>query len=338
MGDMPEIKAIICGCVHRETIVNLAGQVFPDQIGGSLIYAASGFRFWSENPGLVARISQDTPDELINQLKHWGMNTDGLQKNDFIHEMRAFYSVLSQDEYDTENPTKYFINLINPFPKHLLGYSGIPFSGENRKKTSPITLLPEHIPPAYVNCESALLCSVDYLSLSMLPPFLRMNGIKNLVLKPSTASMNSSFWNEIPVLVRGSNGMICTKKEALDLFLGKNENLLEIIETLASFGLDFVIITKGEDGQHLYDRSTRSHWIIPAYPTRVLDCIHASDSFAGGFLAGFLKYYDPLMAVFYGNITASLKLEGSGAFYLLNSMPELANARLNVLKEKAKKL
>jgi sugar/nucleoside kinase (ribokinase family) len=262
------------------------------------------------------------------------MNADGVYKNNFNHEMRAFYKILSQDNYDTENPIKYFSILEDPFPRHLLGYSGIPFSSEKRNKSSPITLQTEFIPTSYADCTSALLCSVDFLSISMLPPYLRMNGIKNLLLKPSSGSMNSNFWNEIPVLVRGSTGLICTKKEALNLFLGKSENLMEIIESLAGFGLEFVIITCGKDGQYIYNRSDRTHWEVPAYPIKVLDCIHASDTFAGGFLAGFLKYYDPLMAAMYGNIAASIKLEGNGAFYLLDALPELAIARLDILKER----
>jgi hypothetical protein len=37
--------------------------------------------------------------------------------------------------------------------------------------------------------------------------------------------------------------------------------------------------------------------------------------------------------VLYGNISASLKLEGSGAFYPMDVIPGLAEARLNVLRE-----
>jgi len=37
--------------------------------------------------------------------------------------------------------------------------------------------------------------------------------------------------------------------------------------------------------------------------------------------------------VLHGNVSASLKLEGSGAFYPLDVMPGLAEARLNALRE-----
>jgi hypothetical protein len=39
-----------------------------------------------------------------------------------------------------------------------------------------------------------------------------------------------------------------------------------------------------------------------------------------------------LEGVLYGNISASLKLEGCGAFYPLDVLPGLAEARLSALK------
>ena len=50
-------------------------------------------------------------------------------------------------------------------------------------------------------------------------------------------------------------------------------------------------------------------------------------------MAGYCKNYDPLEGVLYGNISASLKLEGSGPFYPMDVLPGLAEARLNVLKD-----
>jgi len=64
----------------------------------------------------------------------------------------------------------------------------------------------------------------------------------------------------------------------------------------------------------------------------------AGDSFCGGFLAGYKKTYDPLQAALYGNVSASLKIEGSGAFYPLDVLPGLAEARLNALKDLVRKV
>jgi len=72
---------------------------------------------------------------------------------------------------------------------------------------------------------------------------------------------------------------------------------------------------------------------VPAYPSRMADPTGAGDAFCGGFLAGYQKTFDPLQAALYGNVSASLKVEGSGAFYPLDILPGLAEARLSALKE-----
>jgi sugar/nucleoside kinase (ribokinase family) len=332
MKETVEPKAIIGGVIHRESIINSKNQIFVNKPGGSLSYAAAAFRLWFDKPGLLARVSQDLSEEFITQYSSRNMVTDGIFRNSIPHEMRAFYKVFDGDKYDTENPIRYFAGLEKPLPNFLLGYTGLPYIKESKSATSPITLQPEHIPADYFQCSTALLCSNDFLSLSMLPPFLRMNGIKNLIIKPSKATMVPGNWNEIPALIRGNTGLICTKQEAINLFLGKSDQLIEIIERIASFGLEFVVITCGRDGQNLFMRSGQKHWHIPAYPVEVVDCIHAVDAFAGGFLAGFLKYYDPFMATIYGNIAASIKLEGSGSFYILDALPEFVESRLEVLQ------
>jgi pfkB family carbohydrate kinase len=329
------IETIIIGDIQRETIINLAGNISIDQSGGSLIYSSIAYRFWTVGPGLVARIGENTPEVFLSQLENIGMNIKGIHRISSPYESRAFYAMLDEDKFDTENPVGYFGRLKQPFPKILLGYSGLPFQKEIRNQSSPLTLFPEDVPESYWSASMALLGPVDYLSLNMLAPHLRNNSIKTLVIKPSSGTMNPSFWYEFPALVRGCTGLICTQKGALDLFLGKSENLWEIAETIATFGLEFVIITCGAKGQLVYDRLNHSHWQIPAYSIKVIDTVHASDTFAGGFMAGFQKNFDPLKASFYGNIACSIKLEGNGAFYLLDALPGLANARLEVIKEKA---
>ena len=63
----------------------------------------------------------------------------------------------------------------------------------------------------------------------------------------------------------------------------------------------------------VYDVKGKHKWEVPAYSARMTDPTGAGDSFCGGFLAGYKKTYDPLQAALYGNVSASLKIEGSGA-------------------------
>jgi ribokinase len=88
------------------------------------------------------------------------------------------------------------------------------------------------------------------------------------------------------------------------------------------------VVKRASLGQLVYDAANKKRWEIPAYPARVVDPTGAGDAFCGGFSAGYLLTYDPLRAALHGNVSASLAVEGSGAFYALDSLPGLAQARL----------
>ena len=104
-------------------------------------------------------------------------------------------------------------------------------------------------------------------------------------------------------------------------------------EVLGGYGCELVVIKRGAQGQWLYDAMGKHRWEIPAYSSRMADPTGAGDAFCGGFLAGYRETYDPLEAALHGNVSASLKVEGSGAFYPLDVMPGLAQARLEVLRD-----
>jgi sugar/nucleoside kinase (ribokinase family) len=123
----------------------------------------------------------------------------------------------------------------------------------------------------------------------------------------------------------------------LSLFQGRSTDLWEMAETLAGYGCEIIVIKRRSNGQYLYDHSSHTRWIIPAYPSRLVDPTGAGDAFCGGFLAGYRNTYSPLQAALFGNISASLTIEGPGPFYALDSLPALAQARLEALQMSVRK-
>jgi sugar/nucleoside kinase (ribokinase family) len=145
--------------------------------------------------------------------------------------------------------------------------------------------------------------------------------------------MNSTFWDEIPRIIGGITAFITTEEKIRNLFAGRSNDLWEMAEALAIYGSEIVIINRETNGFYLFDSASHSRWEIPAYPVDFTDPNGGNDAFCGGFLAGFRQSYIPLKAALLGSVSASLAVQGTGAFYPLDAMPGLSKARLEVLQE-----
>ena len=327
-------SVILAGNLESETIINLEKKITIEQPGGDLLYAAAGYRLWTDDGGLLSRIGENYPVKWIDHLETLGFVTSGIKRIPETIDSRAFYAILNEEENDSDNPIGYFGELGLPFPKPLLGYTNEAKNVPSRIKPGPLTLRPADIPSSYLDASIAYLGPVDYLSHSLLPSQFRMGMVNHLLIKLPRSIMNPSFWYDFPNMVRGINVLICTKKTILNLFLGHNSDLWEIAQIIGNCGVEIVVITCGKEGQIVYDHPGNHRWEIPAFPVKVVDNVHASDSFAGGFLAGFKIHFDPITSVLFGNISASLKLQGDGPFFILDTLPALAQSRLEVLREK----
>ena len=153
-----------------------------------------------------------------------------------------------------------------------------------------------------------------------------------VTLDPEPAYMTPDFLRDLRELLNGLTAFLPSEDELRSLFWGKTNDLWEMAEALGSYGCELVVIKQGGQGQMLYDAVGKHRWEIPAYPSRMADPTGAGDAFCGGFLAGYRESYEPLDAALYGNVSASLTVEGSGPFYPLEVMPGLAQARLEALE------
>jgi sugar/nucleoside kinase (ribokinase family) len=253
-------------------------------------------------------------------------------------DLRSFYIYTDVDTRVTEDPAAHFTRLQQPFPKALLNYTRPGTSYDSRSRLTPTSLRQSDIPVDYLDATAAHLCPIDYLTHTLLPAVLRQNGFSTVTLDPSIGTMSPTFWDDIPALVTGLTAFLPNEEEMRTLFHGRSTDLWQMMETIADYGCEIVVVKRGERGQLLYDRSTKARWEIPAYPARVVDPTGVGDSFCGGFLAGYRQTYDPLQAALYGSISASLTIEGSGIFYALDALPGLAQARLEALREGTRKV
>jgi sugar/nucleoside kinase (ribokinase family) len=338
MSTLPLVRFVIAGQLRRNYVLTPAGKALLDIPGGGLFHAAAGMAIWEAGIGLVGRAGEDYPQEWISTAARRGFDTRGIRMLPEAIDLRYFVAYPEIDTAVIDNPVAQFAKLNLMYPKTLLGYTPSPPQIDSRTRPNILTLRQNDFPSDYLDATSAHLCPLDFLSHTLLPSVLRHGHIHTLTLDPSAGYMNPTFWDDIPVLVSGLTAFLCSEEKLVTLFQGRSSDIWEMVETIAGYGCEMVVVKRGNNGQYLYDAGSRSRWMIPAYPVTIVDPTGAGDAFCGGFLAGYRNTYDPLQAALYGNISSAMIMEGTNPFYALDALPGLPKARLDALKETVRKV
>jgi len=324
-----EPQFLVFGQLTREYLLPAVGHPRLDIAGGSLLYAAAGLRVWESEIGLVGRVGNDYPREWLNHCMARGFDTSGIRIISRSLDVREFIAYSESFEANRINPVSHFARRDMTFPKSLLGYQP---PDDKKKPDRESMLIVTDIPNDYLTARAALLCPMDLVTQTQLIAGMKLGSVHTFVLDPGLATMTRTARRELPALLNGVTAFLPSQEELCNLFWGETYDLWKMAEAVSMYGCEYVVIKCGSRGQLLYDANNKRKWEIPAYPARLADPTGAGDAFCGGFLAGYCKNYDPLEGVLYGNVSASLKLEGSGAFYPLDVLPGLAEARLGALR------
>jgi ribokinase len=197
---------------------------------------------------------------------------------------------------------------------------------------------PAEIPPDYLHSRWIHLCELEYPTASRLISTFREHQVTTLTVDPHPSWMQATNWSAVSLILNGLTAFFPSEQELRALFWGKTTDLVEMAQAIAAQNCEFVVVKCGSQGQLLYDAAAHKSWQIPAYPVKLMDPTGAGASFCGGFLAGLKLTDDPLQAVLHGNVSASLTMEGSGAFHILDSHLGLAQARLDSLRENIREI
>jgi sugar/nucleoside kinase (ribokinase family) len=324
-----EPQFLVFGQLTREYLLPAVGHPRLDVAGGSLLYAAAGLRVWESEVGLVGRVGNDYPRDWLNHCMARGFDTSGIRIMSRDLDVREFIAYSESFEANRINPVSHFARRNMTFPKSLLGYQP---PDDKKKPDRESMLIVTDIPSDYLTARAALLCPMDLVTQTQLIAGMKLGSVHTFVLDPGPATMTRTARRELPALLNGVTAFLPSQEELCNLFWGETYDLWKMAEGVSMYGCEYVVIKCGSRGQLLYDANNKRRWEIPAYPARLADPTGAGDAFCGGFLAGYCKNYDPLEGVLYGNVSASLKLEGSGAFYPLDVLPGLAEARLGALR------
>lgn len=324
---------VIAGRLTREYILPPSGQPLLDAPGGSLLYAAGGLAAWQSGIGLLARVGEDYPRPWLRQLERRGLDCTGIEILPQSLDVRSFLAYNESFELSRGNPVSQFARREMTFPKILLGYQPSVEPQNDPRKPDPLAPLPVDIPRDYLHARAVHLCPLDFVSHTQLVNAFRGGTAGTITLDPSAGYMSPAFQKDLRVVVSGLTAFMPSEEELRGLFWGETDDLWEMVAAIGEYGCEIVVVKRGGRGQLVYDAKGRHRWELPAYPARLADPTGAGDAFCGGFLAGFKTTYQPLPAAMYGNVSASLKVEGSGALYPLEVLPGLASARLEALQD-----
>ncbi len=327
----PTPQLVIAGQLRRQYLLPPGGRPLIDAPGGNLLYAASGARVWADSVSLLARVGEDYPHGWLRQFQQAGLDTSGIKILPEALDLRSFTAYTDLQTAQRTNPVSHFARLGLPFPKLLLGYHPPEDKPASRNRTNPDSPRLSEIPASYREVKAAHLCPLDLVTHTQLAPEFRQGGMGFVTIDPHPSYMNNIYINNLRSLLQGVTAFCPSEEELRTLFWGRTDDIWQMADILASFGCDIIVIKRGARGQYMFDNHTGTRWEVPAYPASVTDLTGAGDAFCGGFLAGYLTSRDPLQATLQGNIAASFAIEGSGAFYALEAMPGLAQARLHSL-------
>jgi hypothetical protein len=327
---------IIAGQLSREYLLPPTGQPLIDAPGGSLLYAAGGLMVWDKNIGLLARVGEDYPHPWLHALEKKGLDIRGIKILPQSVDLRSFVAYTDMYERSNASPFTHFARRELTFPKSLLGYQPEVEHHVDMRQLNSLQSAASDIPKDYHSARAVHLCPLDFVNQSQLTLALKGGSIGILSLDPSPHYLNPNFWKDLRVVLQGVTIFHPSEEELRNLFWGETHDLWAMAEKLCEYGCEIVAVKRGVQGQMVYDSKSKRRWEIPAYPSRMADPTGAGDAFCGGYLAGFIKTNDPLEAAFYGSVSASLKVEGTGPFYALDVLPGLAEARLSAIRQLAR--
>lgn len=327
------LRFVIAGCLNRDTILPISGSPQIDVFGGNLAYAAVGLNLWGEKAGLLAKVGPAYPLPWLNRLKFSGFNLEGIKILTDAFDDRRFIAHEDLANTHYQNPIQHFAERGLAFPKNLLGYRPADLSQVNSPSTAITSIQISDIPFSYLDAGAVHICPLDFNSHIVLPSIFRQHQASIISLASYPGYMDQAYWEFIPSLLSDLTAFITSEKEVRNLFLGRQTDLWEMAKTLSRLGPEFIIIQTEMAGYYLYDSNNSNRWVVPQYRAQGVDPTGVGDSFGGGFLAGYRKFFDPVEAVMMGSIAASVVIEGSGVYYGLDVLPELIEARILALRD-----
>lgn len=306
---------VTIGNFSIDNVVTAEGHVRLRKIGGNAIYSAIGANYWSENVGIATTIPLNYPDEWLQQLRSAGIDLAGVKR---------VPPAIELEEWFFYQPDGSRIDRL--FARHAefahLNGSPLPLSPEavaqmihsmQQRDSEGVSLAafrrqnplsPDVIPAVYEPVQACHVAPNDFE--------IHLDMVKHLKKQKTFVSLDPAPYSD-----HLSPGKLEELLSHVDVFLPSEKELKlifpacsmeEAIMRLAGM-VSVVVVKLGGKGVAVGLGSGRACQYFPAYPSKVADLNGAGDSFCGGFMVGMQETGDPMLAVQYGIVSASLNIE-----------------------------
>jgi ribokinase len=300
---------VVLSKILNETIRFADGRTLGPVLGGPGSYATVAAARLGARVGIVAKIGQDMPKELLQPIFEAGVDTTGL-----IVEPVGFENLLIYDA--NGNKTLEFLT-----------------------KPSPLAL--QDVPEAYRQAD------IIYCGSSLWEPPLAV--VRALCRPGTKLAAELGGYggahHDIKHYGRGYDGFLCellpylhiakaSREDCTTLFIDSHLTPEEYARLLVEWGAQVGIITLGGDGAVV---ATADHtFSIPPFTKRAIDATGAGDVFSAGFLVHYHRHGDAQAAGVFASATAALICERTGGVVLerIPTLPEV-EARISQYGESA---
>jgi sugar/nucleoside kinase (ribokinase family) len=159
--------------------------------------------------------------------------------------------------------------------------------------------------------------------LGILPPYLQRALIKRIKGRGPLLSMTTIFHqaqtlrDQIVPQLASLDLLFLNAKEAM--FLTGTADTIQAIRRLGE-QVPLVVVTQGPDGCIVNQEGQVQH--MDSYPVKEIDATGAGDSFAGAFLASYLKDRDIIHAAKWGNAAGAFNVQDLGCSNLVRATRE----------------
>src|SRR5690554_488922 len=273
----------IVGTVAFDSVKTPHGQAHK-VIGGAATFAGWSASYLHSDIRLISIIGEDWPREELEKMRSRGIDTDGIE---IVPGGKSFYWEGEYDKNMIDRTTLTTdLNVLDDFN---------PILPDKYKKT-------------------------DYLMLGNLTPEIQRTVIEQMEVRPKLIVMDTmNFWIDIALdsleaTIRMVDVLSINDEEAR--LLSGEYNLLRAADRILDYGIQYLIIKKGEHGALLFSKDRM--FFAPALPlAEIADPTGAGDSFAGG-LMGYLAGQSEItfehmkMALVHGDARSEERRVGKG--------------------------